>query len=84
MRDKSALTPSRFSLRCRGKTYSVPDGNAFPIMPTAPKIRSRHARAVHVPMRPHRTSSDTITLLPLALLDLTTEDGIVGRSYVLS
>lgn len=53
-------------------------------MPAAPKIRSLNARAVHVPMRPHRTSSGTITVLPLALLDLTTEDGIVGRSYVLS
>jgi mandelate racemase len=46
-------------------------------------LKSLRARAVKVPMpRPHATSSGTITSSPLVLLDLETEEGVVGRSYV--
>ncbi len=56
-------------------------------MPTYPSLRIRglKARAVNVPMRrPHPTSSGTIATYPIALLDLTTEEGITGHSYVFS
>jgi mandelate racemase len=42
-------------------------------------------RAVHVPMRrAHKTSSGTIAVCPLALIDLQTAEGVVGHSYVFS
>lgn len=52
-------------------------------MTTAPKITGLRARAVSVPMRrPLQTSKLLITSAPLALVDLETDGGIVGRSYL--
>ena len=47
------------------------------------KIRAIRVRAVAAPMkRPLVTSIATLSVAPLALLDLETDDGIVGRSYL--
>ena len=47
------------------------------------KIESIRARAVAVPMkRPLATSTGAITAAPLLLIDLRTDAGIVGRSYL--
>ena len=46
-------------------------------------VRSLHARAVNVPMaRPLHTSGGAVTTVPLVLIDLHTEQGISGHSYV--
>jgi mandelate racemase len=46
-------------------------------------ISGLDVRAVHVPMRlPLQTSSGTVAIAPLALLDLYTAQGVVGRSYL--
>jgi len=46
-------------------------------------IRSMQVRAVQVPMRlPLQTSSGTIRTAPLALIDLHTEEGVTGRTYL--
>src|ERR1700694_2575003 len=46
-------------------------------------LRSLTARQVNVEMsRPLHTSSGVIRTCPLVLVDLQTEEGIVGRSYV--
>jgi mandelate racemase len=46
-------------------------------------VRALQARAVSVPMkRPLGTSAQTIREAPLLLLDLVTEEGIVGRAYL--
>src|SRR5260221_6042974 len=46
-------------------------------------VRSLQGRAVSVPMkRPLGTSAQTIREAPLLLLDLVTEEGITGRSYL--
>jgi mandelate racemase len=46
-------------------------------------VRSLTARAVNVPLRiPLQTSGGTIRMAPLALVDLRTEEGITGRSYL--
>lgn len=46
-------------------------------------VRSLAARAVNVPMRlPLQTSSGTIRIAPLVLLDLETEEGLTGRAYL--
>ncbi|MDP3835324.1 MAG: enolase C-terminal domain-like protein [Hydrogenophaga sp.] len=46
-------------------------------------IRSLQVRAVQVPMRlPLQTSSGTIRTAPLALIDLHTEEGVSGRTYL--
>ncbi len=48
-------------------------------------IRSISARAVAVPMRrPLRTSTGAVSVAPLVLLDMRTDAGIVGRSYLFS
>ena len=47
------------------------------------KIRAIRVRAVAAPMkRPLVTSIATLSVAPLVLLDLETDDGIVGRSYL--
>lgn len=46
-------------------------------------LRELRVRAVHVPMRlPLQTSSGTIQIAPLALIDLVTEEGITGSTYL--
>lgn len=46
-------------------------------------VRSLGVRAVQVPMRlPLQTSSGTVGVAPLALIDLQTEQGVTGRSYL--
>ena len=46
-------------------------------------VRSLAARAVNVPLRlPLQTSSGTLQIAPLALVDLQTEEGITGRTYL--
>ncbi len=46
-------------------------------------IRELDVRAVNVPMgRPLHTSGGAVTTAPLALIDLRTEEGLTGRSYV--
>jgi mandelate racemase len=53
-------------------------------MMTAPlTLRSVQARAVEVPMaRPLGTSAQTMTSAPILLIDMETEEGIVGRAYL--
>ena len=47
------------------------------------KIRNVRIRAVAAPMkRPLATSIASVTVAPLLLIDLETDDGIVGRSYL--
>ena len=47
------------------------------------RIRELKVRAVAAPMkRPLATSIATVTVAPLLLLDLQTDSGIVGRSYL--
>jgi len=47
------------------------------------KIESISARAVAVPMRrPLKTSTGAVSVAPLLLVDLKTNGGIVGRSYL--
>ena len=47
------------------------------------RIRAIRARAVAVPMkRPLATSIGAVTVAPLLLIDLQTDGGIVGRSYL--
>jgi len=47
------------------------------------KIRGLRARAVAVPMkRPLATATGSVTIAPLLLLDLETDGGITGRSYL--
>ncbi len=47
------------------------------------KIRALTARAVAVPMRrPLQTSTGAVSVAPLLLVDLKTDGGIVGRSYL--
>jgi len=47
------------------------------------KIRNLRLRAVAAPMkRPLATSIASVTVAPLLLIDLETDDGIVGRSYL--
>src|SRR4051812_23049919 len=47
------------------------------------RIREIKARAVIAPMRrPLRTGSGAVTQAPLLLLDLNTEEGVTGRSYL--
>jgi mandelate racemase len=46
-------------------------------------IRAIRARAVAAPMkRPLQTSTTAVTVAPLVLIDLQTDGGIVGRSYL--
>lgn len=46
-------------------------------------IRSLGTRAVNVPFaRPLRTAAGTIPTAPLALIDVLTDQGIVGRAYI--
>jgi mandelate racemase len=54
-------------------------------MRTSPQlhIRNIQARPVIVPMkRPLRTGSGAVTQAPLLLIDLQTEEGVTGRSYL--
>ncbi len=47
------------------------------------RIRETQIRPVIVPMkRPLRTSSGAVTQAPLLLIDLCTEEGVTGRSYL--
>lgn len=46
-------------------------------------ISRLNVRAVHVPMRlPLQTSGGTIRIAPLALIDLHTDEGVTGRTYL--
>ena len=46
-------------------------------------FRSLHVRPVHVPMRiPLQTSGGTMRIAPLALIDLHTNEGVTGRTYL--
>lgn len=52
-------------------------------MTPTPKICELQVRAVRVPMeQPHRTASGVISESPLVLIDVITEQGIVGHSMV--
>jgi mandelate racemase len=54
-------------------------------MKTDLKIQSISVRAVVVPMRrPLKTSTGAVSIAPLLLVDLKTNGGIVGRSYLFS
>lgn len=53
-----------------------------PPLPTL-TIRGLRLRGVHVPMRlPLHTSTGTVGIAPLALIDLETEQGVVGSTYL--
>jgi mandelate racemase len=46
-------------------------------------IRGVRSTPVNVPMaRPLKTSAQTINLAPLLLIDLETDEGVTGRSYL--
>jgi hypothetical protein len=48
-----------------------------------PRVRSLRAVSVNVPLaRPHPTAGGVLESAPLVLLDLETDHGLVGRSYV--
>jgi len=50
---------------------------------TSPTIRSVRARAVDAPIsRPVKTAFGAIRSAPLVLIDVTTDQGITGRSYI--
>jgi len=50
---------------------------------TGLKIKSVRARAVNVPLSaPHPTAGGTVTSAPLVLIDLHTDGGVTGRSYL--
>jgi mandelate racemase len=52
---------------------------------TLPRVQSLNVRSVEVPIPvPHRTASGTLSIAPLALIDLRFDDGVVGRSYLFS
>jgi mandelate racemase len=52
-------------------------------MKAALRIRSVRARAVAAPMRrPLATSTGALSVAPLVLIDLETDGGVVGRSYL--
>ena len=52
-------------------------------MKTPLRIRALNARAVAAPMkRPLATSTGALSVAPLLLIDLETDGGIVGRSYL--
>jgi mandelate racemase len=52
---------------------------------TGLKIKSITVRAVAVPIRrPLKTSTGAVSIAPLLLVDLRTNEGIVGRSYLFS
>ena len=54
-------------------------------MTTHPRltIRDLRVRGVHVPMRlPLQTRGGTISIAPLALIDLLTEEGVTGSTYL--
>jgi|tagenome__1003787_1003787.scaffolds.fasta_scaffold19093187_2 mandelate racemase len=47
------------------------------------KVRALGVRAVDLPMaRPTHTAAGAITSTPLALIDLETQEGVTGRTYV--
>ncbi len=46
-------------------------------------LRELRVRAVQAPMRrPLQTSGGTVRVAPLALIDLVTEEGVIGRTYL--
>lgn len=46
-------------------------------------LRELRVRAAHVPLRlPLQTSGGTVRIAPLALIDLATEEGVTGRTYL--
>jgi mandelate racemase len=48
-----------------------------------PKITNVRARAVNVPLSvPHPTAGGTVTSAPLVLIDLQTDGGVTGRTYL--
>src|ERR1700753_3962744 len=50
---------------------------------TIPTIRSVHARALVAPIsRPVKTAFAVIEAAPLALIDVATDQGVTGRSYI--
>jgi mandelate racemase len=56
-----------------------------PMSPPIPKLtlRELRVRAVQAPMkRPLQTSGGTVRVAPLALIDLLTEEGVTGRTYL--
>jgi len=64
---------------------AIPEARRAPALPTAPvlTIRALEARAVDAPLeRPIRTASGTIPRAPLVLIDVLTEEGVIGRAYV--
>lgn len=59
------------------------DRREAPLTDPALTIRSLTARPVNVPFaRPLRTAAGDIPTAPLVLIDLLTEQGIVGRAYI--
>ena len=47
-----------------------------------PTIAALKARAVRVPMSPHRTASGVVSESPLVLTDITLDSGAVGHSVI--
>src|SRR5678816_970963 len=46
-------------------------------------IRKLRARAVNVPLaKPHQTAGGTVVSAPLVLIDLETDQGVTGRTYL--
>lgn len=60
----------------------IADAAIAPVTP-ADTIRSLRIRAVDVPLpKPHPTAGGVVRSAPLVLIDVRTDSGIVGRSYV--
>src|SRR5262245_28101291 len=52
-------------------------------VPAALTLRDLRVRAVQAPLRlPLQTSGGTVRVAPLALIDLITEEGVTGRTYL--
>src|ERR1700759_5539051 len=53
------------------------------ILPSVLTVRSLHVRPVDLPLeRPIQTAAGEMPTSPLVLLDVETEEGVTGRSYV--
>src|ERR1700759_1353799 len=53
------------------------------ILPSVLTVRSLHVRPVDLPLeRPIQTAAGEMPTSPLVLLDIETEEGVTGRSYV--
>src|ERR687884_632385 len=83
-----ALTPTKAvgqdRNRCAGGARQVPRKKEESVIAEAKlTVAGLRARAVNIKLgRPVQTSGGEIPTAPLVLIDLSTEEGVTGRSYV--